>query len=91
VTAQTLPSVVRQDGAEPDGRAQEVSRLFDAKAAGCTAKYAPEGSLTGRPTDMSTAVGQYARAGRRILDLECRISMCSTHMTSPRGLECNVR
>jgi hypothetical protein len=91
VTAQRLPSVVRQDAAELEGQTREVSRLFEAKATGRVAKYALDGPLTGRLADMSTAVRQYAPAVSRILDLGRGISICSTHMTSPRGLECNVR
>ena len=63
MTAHRLASVVRQDTAEPDGQALEVLRLFEAKAAGWAAKYAPDGPLVGRLADMSTAVRRY-RAGR---------------------------
>ena len=71
MTAHRLPSVVRQDAAEPDGQALEVLRLFEAKAAGWAAKYAPDGPLTGRLASLSAAVSRFARAGDRVLDLGC--------------------
>jgi SAM-dependent methyltransferase len=71
MTAGRLPSAVREDAAEPDGQAWEVLRLFEAKAGGWAAKYAPDGPLAGRLADLSAAVGQHARVGSRVLDLGC--------------------
>lgn len=51
--------------------ADEVRRLFDAKAARWPAKYAPGGPLAGRLTSLSAAVGQVAKPGSRILDIGC--------------------
>ncbi len=48
MTAQRLLTVVRQDTAESDAQVQEVSRLFEAKAAGRAVKYAPDEPLTDR-------------------------------------------
>jgi SAM-dependent methyltransferase len=45
--------------------------LFDAKAAGWPAKYAPGGPLTGRLTKLSAAVSRFTRPGDRVLDLGC--------------------
>ena len=61
----------RPDMAEPDGRAEEVLRLFEAKAVTWPAKYAPDGPLTGRLATLSAAVSRYAQAGDRVLDLGC--------------------
>jgi len=71
MTARRLPSAVREDAAEPDGQAWEALRLFEAKAAGWGAKYAPDGPLAGRLAGLSAAVRQHAQAGGRLLDLGC--------------------
>jgi SAM-dependent methyltransferase len=63
--------VGREDMAEPDGLAREVLRLFDAKAAGWPARYAPGGPLVSRLASLSAAVNWHARAGDRVLDLGC--------------------
>ena len=36
-------SIVRKDATESDGQTSEVLRLFEAKAEGWAAKYAPDG------------------------------------------------
>ena len=46
-------------------------RLFEAKAAGWAAKYAPDGPLAGRLASLSAAVSRYAQAGDRVLDPGC--------------------
>jgi len=56
---------------EPTDQAREVLRLFDAKAAGWAAKYAPDGSLIDRLATLFAAVSWYARAGNEVLDLGC--------------------
>ena len=71
MTAGRLPSAVPADAAEPDGQAWEVLRLFEAKAPGWAAKYAPDGPLAGRLAGLSAAVGEHARAGSRVLDVGC--------------------
>jgi SAM-dependent methyltransferase len=71
MTADRLPGVVRGDADELDGQVGEVFRLFEAKAAGWAAKYAPDGPLVGRLSGLSFAVRQYAPAGGRVLDLGC--------------------
>jgi 2-polyprenyl-3-methyl-5-hydroxy-6-metoxy-1,4-benzoquinol methylase len=53
------------------GRADQVRRLFDAKAPGWQAKYAPDGALLGRLDAMAAAVGRYASPGSAVLDLGC--------------------
>ena len=62
------PASRRPAEAEPDDQAL---RLFEAKAAGWAAKYAPDGPLAGRLASLSAAVGWYTRAGDRVLDLGC--------------------
>jgi SAM-dependent methyltransferase len=64
-------SADQEHGAEPDGQAREVLRLFDAKAAGWPAKYALDGPLADRLASLSTAVSRHVRAGDRVLDLGC--------------------
>lgn len=53
------------------GHVGEVLRLFDVKAQGWSAKYAPDGPLASRLARLSAAVTWYARAGDRVLDLGC--------------------
>ena len=45
--------------------------LFDAKAGSWAAKYAPQGRLAGRLTQLAYAVGYHVPAGGRVLDLGC--------------------
>jgi SAM-dependent methyltransferase len=59
------------DTASADGQAREVLNLFDAKAAGWSAKYAPDGPLAGRLARLAAAVRGAAPAGDRVLDLGC--------------------
>ncbi len=58
-------------GAPADGPAREVLSLFEAKAAGWPAKYAPDGPLAGRLAWLAAVVGQATQAGDRVLDLGC--------------------
>ena len=51
--------------------APDVQRLFDAKAATWPEKYGPGGPLVGRLASISSAVGRYAPADGRVLDLGC--------------------
>jgi SAM-dependent methyltransferase len=71
MTAERVAAACQGDTAEPDGRAGEVLRLFEAKAATWPAKYAPDGPLVGRLASLSAAVSRYAQAGDRVLDLGC--------------------
>jgi SAM-dependent methyltransferase len=61
----------RESPSGPDDPDGEVLRLFEAKAAGWAAKYAPDGPLTGRLASLSAAVSWHARAGDLVLDLGC--------------------
>lgn len=54
-----------------DGHAEAVLRLFDEKAIGWSAKYAPDGPLAGRLASLSDAVCRHVHAGDRVLDLGC--------------------
>jgi SAM-dependent methyltransferase len=49
----------------------QVRKLFDAKAATWSAKYAPGGRLTGRLAQLATVIEEQTRAGTRVLDLGC--------------------
>lgn len=53
------------------GRADQVRQLFDAKATGWQAKYAPDGALVDRLDAMAAAVGRHASPGSAILDIGC--------------------
>jgi SAM-dependent methyltransferase len=66
----TAPAV-RRDPAAPGGRAREVLGLFEAKAPGWAAKYAPDGPLAGRLAALTAAVRSRAPTGSRVLDLGC--------------------
>ena len=71
MTAEPVAAASRGDTAEQDGRAGEVLRLFEAKAVTWSAKYAPDGPLTGRLASLSAAVRRHAGVGNRVLDLGC--------------------
>ena len=61
-------------GAGPAGDAvlaDQVRLLFDAKAATWPAKYAPDGSLTGRLAQFAEGLAGQVAAGGRVLDLGC--------------------
>ena len=51
--------------------ADQVRTLFDIKAVGWPAKYAPGGRLAGRLTQLAAAVRNLAAAGGEVLDLGC--------------------
>jgi SAM-dependent methyltransferase len=69
--AEHLAAASQRDTAEPDGRAGEVLRLFEAKAVSWPAKYVTDGPLAGRLASLSAAVSRYSQAGDRVLDLGC--------------------
>ena len=50
---------------------EQVRLLFDGKAAGWAAKYAPHGPLAGRLAKLADAVAAHVPAGGRVLDLGC--------------------
>ena len=54
-----------------DAHVRVVLSLFDAKAPGWPAKYAPDGPLASRLASLSDAVGRHVRPGDRVLDLGC--------------------
>jgi len=58
-------------GPEPESRSGQVRRLFEAKAAGWPAKYAPDGRLSGRLAVLTTVLRGQLRPGGRLLDLGC--------------------
>lgn len=49
----------------------EVRLLFDAKAGGWPAKYAPQGRLAGRLAQLAGEADQHVPPGGRVLDLGC--------------------
>jgi SAM-dependent methyltransferase len=61
----------RRSLSPPDGQTGEALRLFEAKATGWAAKYAPDGPLAGRLESLSAAVSRFARPGDTVLDLGC--------------------
>ena len=48
----------------PGRHSQQVRQLFDEKASGWQAKYAPDGRLAGRLTQLADAAGYHVPAGR---------------------------
>lgn len=57
--------------ADQPAHTEQVQSLFEAKASGWPAKYAPGGVLAGRLTRLADAVSYHARAGGTVLDLGC--------------------
>jgi SAM-dependent methyltransferase len=53
------------------GQVDQVRALFDRKAIGWPAKYAPDGRLAGRLTQLADAVLDRTGAGGEVLDLGC--------------------
>lgn len=58
-------------GPKPGERVDLVRELFDAKAPTWSAKYAPDGRLTGRLAELTGALRSQVPANRRLLDLGC--------------------
>ena len=61
---------------------EEVRQLFDAKAGSWAAKYAPQGRLTGRLTQLSCVAGSHVPAGGRVLDLGCGTGELARHLAA---------
>ncbi len=59
---------------------QQVQLLFDAKAASWAAKYAPDGRLAGRLTQLADAIGYHLPLGGRVLDLGCGTGELARHL-----------
>ena len=53
------------------GSPAQVGQLFDAKAPTWSAKYAPDGRLTGRLTGFAAALHRHVPAAGHVLDLGC--------------------
>jgi SAM-dependent methyltransferase len=54
-----------------DERADQVRQLFDRKAVSWSAKYAPEGPLTGRLPMFTETLGHHVPLGGHVLELGC--------------------
>jgi SAM-dependent methyltransferase len=67
----------------PDGdTANQVLRMFDAKAATWPKKYAPDGRLVGRLTQLAGAIEYRAAPGGRVLDLGCGTGELARHIAA---------
>ena len=59
---------------------QQVQLLFDAKAGSWAAKYAPDGRLAGRLTQLADAIGYHVPTRGRVLDLGCGTGELARHL-----------
>ena len=59
---------------------QQVQLLFDAKAGSWAAKYAPDGRLARRLTQLADAIGYHVPSGGRVLDLGCGTGELARHL-----------
>jgi SAM-dependent methyltransferase len=60
----------------------QVRTLFDAKAAGWPEKYAADGRLTGRLTQLAGAAAKLVAAGGELLDLGCGSGELARHLAA---------
>ena len=72
--------------------AQQVQLLFDAKAGSWAAKYAPDGRLARRLTQLVDAIGYHVPTGGRVLDLGCGTGELTRHLagTELRVTGCDI-
>ncbi|HEY5397130.1 MAG TPA: class I SAM-dependent methyltransferase [Trebonia sp.] len=72
--------------------ADQVQALFDGKAAGWSAKYAPDGRLAGRLTRLAEAVDARVRVGGDLLDLGCGSGELARHLAASgyRVVGCDI-
>ena len=68
---------------------RQVQLLFDAKAGSWAAKYAPDGRLAGRLTQLADAIGYHVPTGGRVLDLGCGTGELARHLAGT-GLRVTV-
>jgi SAM-dependent methyltransferase len=74
------------------GHTDQVRALFDAKAAGWPGKYAPDGRLAGRLTQLADAVLDLTAVGSELLDLGCASGELARHLANVgyRVIGCDI-
>ncbi len=74
------------------GHAERVRALFDGKAASWSGKYAPDGRLAARLSQLVTAVADHVVPGGRLVDLGCGTGELARHLAASgfRSAGCDI-
>jgi SAM-dependent methyltransferase len=75
---------VNRSAPSPGGHTEQVRSLFDSKAPGWPGKYATDGRLAGRLTQLAAAVRVLTESGGELLDLGCGSGDLARHLAAAR-------